>query len=62
MVEGLRALQVAAGRLLGMLRRQAFRWFQRSKRCRLAEHMIMTILPFGGRFLADVHIGANTES
>jgi hypothetical protein len=24
--------------------------------------MIMRILPFGGRFLADVHIGANTES
>src|SRR5262249_26830121 len=29
-----------------------------SKRCRL-EHLIMTILPCGGLFLADVHVGAN---
>src|SRR5439155_19643148 len=29
-----------------------------SKRCRLAEHTIMTILPCGGRFLANVHAGA----
>src|SRR5215467_4850192 len=30
-----------------------------SKRCRLAEHIIMTILPCGGRFLADVRGGDN---
>jgi len=30
MVEGLRALPASAGRPLGTLRRQAFRWFQRA--------------------------------